>query len=123
MPAGTTSSDDHLLVRNDNATPFSMDPGQPIIAALVTPGTRHVVGEYSGMVAGTGLGFSVHNGEQVSIPLVVSTDRCDGGVGSTVPPGVYGVRAGIGPNEGRATYLAPEVTITVTSPAHAGSTP
>jgi hypothetical protein len=104
-----------LVVRQDGATPLRMDPGQPLVAMIVKPGTHQVVGRYDGLIGGTGLGLVLHDGQETTIPTIVAPWRCDGGVGSTVPPGRYGVRAGIGPNEGPAAYLAPEVPLTITA--------
>jgi hypothetical protein len=115
MSASKPSLNGKLIVREDSTTPLAMDPGQPIIAAIVKPGTRTVVGQYGGIVSGTGLGLNLKVGEEASIPTLIGAWRCDGEIGSTVPPGTYGLRAGIGPNEGKAEFLAPEIPFTVTS--------
>lgn len=104
----------HLVVRNDGHSPLGMDPGQPLVAMIVRPGTRVVVGAYRGGIAGTGLGLTLHDGQERAIDTFVGAARCDGRPGSTVPPGRYGVRAGISGNEGPPTLLAPEVPITIT---------
>jgi hypothetical protein len=111
----TDEFDAHLVVREDSATPLRMDPGQPLVAMIVEPGTHRVVGRYDGLIGGTGLGLNLHDGQQATIRTIVAPWRCDGGVGSTVPPGRYGIRVGIGPNEGPAAYLAPEVPLTITA--------
>jgi hypothetical protein len=114
MRAATESMDANLVVREDSPTPLAMDPGQPLVAQIVTPGTRTVVGTYGGGIGGTGLGFDLHDGEQVKIGTIVGAWRCDGRPGSTVPPGRYGVRVGISRNERKVEYLAPEVPLTIT---------
>jgi hypothetical protein len=118
VPSSMRATDEfkaELVVREDSTTPLRMDPGQPLVAMIVKPGTRTVVGRYDGQIAGTGLGLLLHDGQQVTIATIVAPWRCDGGVGSAVPPGRYGLRAGIGPNEGAAKYLAPEVPLTITA--------
>jgi hypothetical protein len=110
----TETSTAKLVVRNDDPSPLGMDPGQPLIAMIVVPGTRIVVGAYRGPVSGTGIALNVHDGEEYAIDTIVGAARCDGRPGSTVPPGRYGVRAGISSNEGPPTMLAPEVPITIT---------
>jgi hypothetical protein len=104
----------YLVVRNDGHSPLGMDPGRPLVAMIVKPGTRVVVGEYRGPIAGTGIGLNLHDGQERAIDTIVGAARCDGQPGSTIPPGRYGVRAGISSNEGPATMLAPEVPITIT---------
>lgn len=103
-----------LIMKNDAATPLGWDTGQPLIASVVKPGTRHVVGTYAGGILGTGFASNVHDGESVAIPVIVGAARCDGGRGSTLPPGPYGIRAGIGPHEGPPVIFAPEVRIRIT---------
>jgi hypothetical protein len=104
-----------LRVRNDGPNPFAMDPGQPLIAAIVKPGTRRVLGRYTGLVAGTGWVVNLSRGQHAAIQVLVAAWRCDRGLRrSALPPGIYGVRAGIGPNEGPPLYLAPEVPLRIT---------
>jgi hypothetical protein len=103
-----------LTVHNDGPAPLTMDPGQPVIGYLVAPGTRDVVAEFSGSIAGTGFELNLAAGDQADIDVIIGTSLCGGGVGSALAPGTYGARAGIGPNEGPATCLAPEVPITIT---------
>jgi hypothetical protein len=105
-----------LLIRNDSSTLFEMEPGKPLTANIVLPGTRTVVGTFSGGIAGTGYRVRLRNGETDRIGVIVGTTRCDGGVGSAIPPGQYAVRAGIGHNEGPPDYLAPEVPLTILAP-------
>jgi hypothetical protein len=104
-----------LLVKNDGPKPLGMDPGEPIVALIVRPGTRTVVGTYSGPIGGTGLGLNLHDGQSHSVKTIVSGWRCDGRPGSTLPPGRYGVLAGISSNEGPPQLLAPEAPLTITS--------
>jgi hypothetical protein len=102
-----------LTIRNDAANLFEMEPGQPLTAEIVSPGTRTVVGTYSGAIAGTGYGLKLSNGQSDTIRVIVGTSRCDGERGSALPPGRYAVRVGIGHNEGAPGYLAPEVPLTI----------
>ena len=59
--------------------------------------------------------MDLRDGAELSLAVLVGLARCDGGPGSTLPAGTYGVRAGISRNEGPAEVLAPEVPIVVTS--------
>jgi hypothetical protein len=111
----TDSLQGELTVRNDALTPFQMDPGQPLTALIVEAGTRNVVARYSGLVAGTGLALALHDGQTATIKVLVGTALCGSNTGSVLSPGVYGVRAGIGRNEGAAEYLAPETQLTITA--------
>ena len=114
MRAATTSMNATLVVRDDSPKSLTMDTGQPLVADIVIPGTRTVVGTYGGGIGGTGFGFTLHDGKQVKITTVVAAWRCDGHPGSTLSPGRYGVRVGISRNERTAEYLAPEVPLTIT---------
>jgi len=104
-----------LTVTNEGPGTFMMDTGQPLVASIVTPGSLHVVGSFSGSVSGTGFGMDLPPGQSHSIPVIVGTSRCDGGRGSALPAGHYGVRVAIEPETQPPTprYLAPEVGLTV----------
>ncbi|MEO7555178.1 MAG: hypothetical protein ABIV94_01065 [Acidimicrobiales bacterium] len=103
-----------LTVRYDGSDSITgWDPGLPIVAMIVLPGSRTVAAVNTNALAGVGIA-GLQPGEQRDLPVVVGTARCGGYVGSGLPPGTYGVRAGIGPNEGSAEYLAPEVPLTIT---------
>ncbi len=102
-----------LVARNDGTTPIKVQPdGQPILASVVRPGTDHVIGEHAGLVLGTALAFTLAPGEARAIRVAVGTWRCDGHRGTALPPGVYGIRAGIGHSDGPP--FAPEVRIKLT---------
>ena len=45
--------------------------------------------------------------------MLIGIARCDGGIGSALPPGTYAVRAPLGPDGGPPEYLAPETTLTI----------
>ena len=105
-----------LVVSESGPGTFQMDTGQPLVAQLVRPGTRHVVGTYDAGVAGTGYGPRLEPGQVERIPIVFGTARCDGGVGSAVPAGRYDIvvymhheTPGPGP-----VYYAPAVPVVVT---------
>ena len=111
---GTAAAGDGTLhVRYDGPGAFRLETGRPIVAHLVKPGTRTVVGTFTGMVAGTGLGLALTGGQERSIDVLIGLARCDGGLGSALPPGTYGVRAPLGPDGGPPLYLAPEVELTI----------
>ena len=114
--SGALGSGD-LVVHEGGPGTFTMDTGQPITAELVRPGTRKVVGTYDAGIGGTGYGPNLTAGQSEQVPVVWGAARCDGGIGSAVPPGRYEVLAyahheerGPGP-----LYYAPGVSITVTS--------
>jgi hypothetical protein len=108
-----------LVERNIGTAPFSLDSGQPVVGLLVYPGTLRVAGEFTGPIAGVGGGPQLAPGESGSISMIFGTGRCDGEPGSSVPPGVYGLRIALsseGPNPGTyPKYLSPEVQVTVTA--------
>ncbi|MGO9965599.1 MAG: hypothetical protein ACLPUG_19515 [Acidimicrobiales bacterium] len=94
---------------------FTIDTGQPLVAVLVRPGTRRVVGVYSGAIAGGGDGLHVKPGRSSTIPVIGGTARCDGGLGSALPPGTYQVIVRVAP-EGphqAPTWLTPPVALRV----------
>ena len=96
---------------------FTMDTGRPLVAVVVRPGTLQVVGVYSGGIAGTGYSLLVTPGKSGTIPTFGGTARCDGGLGSALPPGTYQVIVRVAP-EGRhqyPAYLTPPLTLRVTA--------
>jgi hypothetical protein len=102
-----------LHVRFDGPGNFRLETGRPIVAHVVAPGTRTVVGTFTGIIGGTGLDLALSGGEERSIDVLIGLARCDGGLGSALPPGTYGVRAALGPDGGPPLYLAPEVALTI----------
>jgi hypothetical protein len=74
-----------------------------------------VVGTFDGGIAGTGYGPKIAAGQDEKIPVVYGTTRCDGGLGSAMPPGPYKVVVYMHP-EGRGSgpvYYAPPVRVVV----------
>jgi hypothetical protein len=108
-----------LVERNIGRQRFSLDSGQPITGVLVDPGTRHVVGRYSGAIAGVGGGPDLAPGESGKVKVVFGATRCDGKAGTALPPGTYGLRVGLtaeGPDAGTyPVYLSPEALVIVTA--------
>jgi hypothetical protein len=94
---------------------FQMDTGQPIEAVVVVPGTRRVVGVYGEGIGGTGYVKDVTPGQSETIPVVGGTARCDGGVGSVLPPGHYQVIVQVAPETKphSPAYLTPPVALRV----------
>jgi hypothetical protein len=76
---------------------LAMDTGQPLEAVVVRPGTRQVVGVFSDGIGGTGYSFDLGPGQSWSIAFVGGTARCDGGIGSALPPGTYEVIVRVAP--------------------------
>ena len=106
-----------VAITNHGSVPFSMDTGQPLQAVLIRKGTHDVVGIFSGGTAGTGYFVNLSTGQSGSVPAFVGTARCDGGVGSAVPPGKYQAVALVMDESGKAPrYLTPPVSFVVTSP-------
>jgi hypothetical protein len=95
---------------------FAMDTGQPLEAVVVRPGTRQVVGVDAGAIAGTGDASRITDGQSESISIAGGTARCDGGLGSALPPGRYQVLVRVAPETTPLArgYLTPPVTIRVT---------
>jgi hypothetical protein len=58
-------------------------------AVIIKPGTRRVVGIFTGAFAASAGIFTLGPGQTESMPLIGGTGRCDGGSGPTVPPGHY----------------------------------
>jgi hypothetical protein len=104
-----------VLVSEHGPGSFSIDTGQPLEAVVVRPGTLQVVALYGEGIAGTGYFTEVNPNESSTIPVVGGTARCDGGLGSALPPGSYQVIVQVAP-EGRhrfPVYLTPPVTLRV----------
>lgn len=96
---------------------LAMDPGSTLQAVLVRPMTRQVVGVFDGAIGGTGDPFNLTAGQSWSVGFVGGTARCDGGIGSALPPGTYQVIVRMAP-EGQPpqtpVFWTPPVTIHVT---------
>jgi hypothetical protein len=105
-----------LVVSDSGPGTFAMDTGQPLVAVVVRAGTRQVVGVYSGLIAGTGHLVHLTPGQTGTVSVFGGTARCDGGMGSALPPGTYQVVVQVSP-EGRIhtpNYLTPPVPLVVT---------
>ncbi len=87
--ASGANLDGHILFRNVGTSPARVDTVQPITVELVKPRTRQVAGAYAGAVAGTGYSPLLAPGQTQTVQIVGGTGRCDGGIGSAVPPGRY----------------------------------
>lgn len=86
--------------------------GGSFVAKIVRPGTRDVVGVFSGARTDTLRFVTVSPGQSEMAPVIGGTERCDGGVGSALPPGKYDVVVPID------KYLTPPVPIRVTTYHH-----
>lgn len=107
-----------LVVYDAGPEVFNVDPGQPLVAEVVRSATRHVVGTVAGGIDGTGYGTRLQPGQRFTVPVVFGTARCDGGIGSALPAGRYGVVVYISPGEGsasapRSANYAPTVPVSV----------
>ena len=104
-----------LVVSNGGPGVFQMDTGQPLVAQLVRPGSRHVVGTFDIGIGGTGYGPRLEAGQVERIPVVFGTARCDGGIGSAMPTGHYDVVVYMHSEEGGGpVFYAPAVPVVVT---------
>jgi hypothetical protein len=109
-----------LGMSNQGATPFKMDTGSVLEGVLVKADTHQVVGVYSGGIAGTGYSFGAGVNEattsRVAPSVLIGTARCDGEIGSALPPGKYQAEVVVMDETGKAPrYLTPPVDVTVTS--------
>lgn len=106
-----------VVVSDSGPGTFFMDTGQPLQAVVVRKGTRQVVGVFSGAIGGTGYGRRLTAGQSESIGVIGGTARCDGGVGSALPPGGYQAIVQLAPETSPHTpsYLTPPVALQVTS--------
>lgn len=80
-----------VIITEDGNASFSIDTGQPLTAYVLRRGTRRVIGVYAGAIGGTGFITRLRRGESHSVRIEGGTARCDGGVGSSLPPGRYDV--------------------------------
>lgn len=106
-----------VVVSNSGPGTFSMDPGQPLQAVVVRKGTRQVVGVFSGGIGGTGIAKRLTAGQSESIGVIGGTARCDGGLGSALPPGGYQAIVQVAPEASLHTpsYLTSPVALQVSS--------
>jgi hypothetical protein len=103
-----------LVVINLGSGVFAMDTGEPLVAQVVKPGTRRVVGTLSIPTVGTAYGRPLELGQSYTIPVLFGTARCDGGIGSATPPGRYSVLVYMDPeSETGPFYYAPSVPLIV----------
>jgi hypothetical protein len=92
-----------LVVYDAGPGVFNVDPGQPLVAEVVRLATRNVVATISGGLNGTGYGTRLRPGQRFTIPVAFGTARCDGGIGSALAAGRYGVVVYISPGGGSAS--------------------
>jgi hypothetical protein len=95
-----------LAVKDDQPT-WTVAPRTTVVR--VERGTRTVVGDLVVSGSNTVMGSS----DDLLIPIDGHLERCDR-PGSAVPPGTYGVRAGINGALGPPEYLAAEPVLTLT---------
>jgi hypothetical protein len=109
LPAASTSSDGYtstlqlqakrvtsgadlagkVVFRATGNTNVRLIANSSISVVVTARGTRRVVAVFAGGVAGTGWAPLLKPGQPVSVGIVGGTARCDGGVGSALPPGRY----------------------------------
>ncbi len=104
-----------VTFRDTTSRAVLVTPGEPLVAVVTKPGTRRVVGIFAGGIAGTGFGFTLRpGGRPRRVAMVGGTARCDGGIGSALPPGRYDVVVEVsGPGvNGIAGYDTPRTVFT-----------
>jgi hypothetical protein len=107
--------DANVVITEMGPNTFFMDTGQPLDAVVVRPRTHQVVGVFSGAIGGTGYGQHLSPGQSETIPVIGGTARCDGGVGSALPPGNFQVTVQVAPETTPRSpaYLTPPVPLRV----------
>ena len=80
----------HVAFRNTSATQnVRVLTDSPIQVVVTKPGTRRVVGVFTGGIAGTAAAPLLVPGQSQNVAIVGGTGRCDGGIGSALPAGRY----------------------------------
>ncbi|MGP0032627.1 MAG: hypothetical protein ACLPVF_19260 [Acidimicrobiales bacterium] len=113
----------HVALHDTSAQGVEVLTGSPIEVVITNPGTRRVVGIDSRPIAGTGYAALLDPGQTKNVAMVGGTARCDGGIGSALPPGHYDAVAEVsgvgidGPGEPGGTppptYFTPFVPIQI----------
>jgi hypothetical protein len=80
-----------VTLTNHEQSRFATNIGQPLEAVILRAGVRRVVGVYADGIGGTGLLVSLAPGGLERVTVIGGTARCDGGTGSALPAGQYGV--------------------------------
>jgi hypothetical protein len=106
-----------LRVHNLGTETFNASSGPEIVGVVVQPSTSHVVGQFTGAARLSLIVRPIAPGESADIPVIFGAARCDGGEGSALPPGVYGLRAVLGadPRTPGSGYMSPEIPVTLTA--------
>jgi hypothetical protein len=106
-----------VVITESGPGAFFMDTGQPLQAVVVKRNTREVVGVFSGAIGGTGYAKRLSAGQSESIDVIGGTARCDGGVGSALPPGRYQAFVEVSPETSphSPSYGTPPVALRVNS--------
>jgi hypothetical protein len=105
----------NVAIQESGPGSFNMDTGQPLQAVVVRPGTHQVIGVFTGAIGGTGYGHLLAPGQSESINVIGGTARCDGQLGSALPPGNYRVIVQVAPEVSphSPAYLTPPVAVRV----------
>jgi hypothetical protein len=113
----------HVAFRDKSATQsVRVLTENPIEVVVTKPGTRRVVGVFTGAIAGTADARLLVPGQSQNVAVVGGTGRCDGGIGSALPPGRYDAVAEVsgvaidgqdGPAGQPPTYFTPFVPIQI----------
>jgi len=75
VPSGGSFSG-YLKISYNGPHSFDMDTGQPLVAELLQPGTRRVVGFYHGGTVGTGYRSRISAGESYRVNVIGGSNSC-----------------------------------------------
>jgi hypothetical protein len=93
--SGVVSGDDFegvVTVTNTGDEVIKFESGSPLAALVFLPGIDSVVGVYTGVIAGVGVGADLGPAQSIDIDVLGSTASCDPELGYALPPGEYRVR-------------------------------
>jgi hypothetical protein len=82
-----------VVLKNTTGQDVRVDTAQPIEVVLTRVHSRTVVGVFSGAISGTGFAPMLSPDHSINVEIVGGTARCDGGMGSALPPGHYDAMA------------------------------
>jgi hypothetical protein len=78
-----------VVLRDMSAKSVRVLTDSPIEVVITKRQTRRVVGIYSGAIGGVGFSPLLRPGRTTNVAIAGGTARCDGGIGSALPPGRY----------------------------------
>jgi hypothetical protein len=79
----------HVELHNGGPKTLNLDSTGEVVMVITKPGTTRVVGFDTEPFALPQVGINIGPGQTTSMAAYGGTQRCDGGVGSALPPGRY----------------------------------